>query len=104
MSWDGWLVIADPAQKQERQDLLVEANVVTVPAITDVRLGINQVNKTLEPGPDGLPMTVMISNGMAHMTDQFANDAHPLTPAQTRDQFPSSGLPRRGLAVSPTFP
>jgi hypothetical protein len=39
--WDGLLVIADPAQKQERQDLLVEARIVTQPAIKDVMLGIN---------------------------------------------------------------
>jgi hypothetical protein len=50
--WDGLLVIADSAQKQERQDLLIEANVVTVPAIKDVMLGINQVRKKLELGPD----------------------------------------------------
>ena len=58
-------------------DLLIEANIVTVPAIKDVMLGISQVRKKLELGPDGLPMMIMISDEMEHMITQFEDDAHP---------------------------
>jgi hypothetical protein len=74
--WDGLLVIADPAQKQERQDLLIEANVVTVPAIKDVMLGIKEVKQKLELGPDGLPMMIMISDEMVHTIEPFEGVAH----------------------------
>jgi hypothetical protein len=91
--WDGLLVIADPAQKQERQGLLIEANVVTVPAIKDVMLGINQVRKKLELGPDNLPMMIMISDEMAHMVEPFKDDPHVRPDATRPDRVPRPLLP-----------
>jgi hypothetical protein len=76
--WDGLLVIADPAQKQERQDLLVEARVVTQTAIKDVMLGIAQVRKKLEIGPHDLPMMIMITEEMPHLIAQMEDYSHPL--------------------------
>jgi hypothetical protein len=91
--WDGLLVIADPAQKQERQDLLIEANVVTVLAITDVMLGITQVKQTLELGPDGLPMMVMISDERAHMVEPFKDDPHARPDGARPDRVHGPHLP-----------
>jgi hypothetical protein len=76
--WDGLLVIADPAQKQERQDLLVEARIVTVPAIKDVMLGINQVKRKLELGPGDMPMMIWITDEMPHAIQQMQDYSHPL--------------------------
>ena len=86
MSDDGLLVIADPVKKPERQDLLIEANVVTVPAIKDVMLGISQMRKKLELGPDGLPMMIMITDDMEHMIEPFADHAHVRRDTTRRDR------------------
>ena len=49
-----------------------------MPAIKDVMLGISQVRKKLELGPDNLPMMIMISDEMEHMIPQFEDYSHPL--------------------------
>ena len=40
-------------------------------------LGISQVRKKLELGPDNLPMTVIIADNMAHLIAPFEDDTHP---------------------------
>ena len=56
-------------KKPEHHDLLIEANVVTVPAIKDVMLGVSQMRKKLELDSEGLPMMIMITDDMEHMIE-----------------------------------
>jgi hypothetical protein len=73
-----------------------------VPAIKDVMLGISQVRKKLELGPDSLPMMIMIADEMEHMIERFEDHARIARHDAARPRAPRTYLARspgrRGMA------
>jgi hypothetical protein len=85
--WRGLLVMADPANKQERNDFDQDGGIPTVEAIKDVLLSIRRVRDLTAVAPDGLPYVMFIREECPWAVHQMEHYSHPVGPDGLPDKF-----------------